>query len=403
MKKNKEKFDYDKFEAEAIKQLYSGKPLVGKEGIFTPLIKRFIEASLEGEMLDFMEYNEGDNRRNGKSSKKVRTSLGSIDIETPRDRQSEFTPQILPKRKRVLNDELSQKILSMYGLGMSYSAIRDHIREIYTLDISESTISRVTDQVNEQVEAWRKRPLESTYLIVWMDAIYFKVIEDKRVVNKAVYLIIGVSTEGYKDLLGMYIGSAESANFWLDVLTDLKNRGIEDILICCIDNLKGFSKAIKASFPQTDVQLCIVHQIRSSLRYVSCKRKKTIMPYLRDIYKANDIQSAQKALNILHEKWADQYKHMVDSWVNNFEFLSTCFKYPPEIRRLIYTTNPIESFNSILRKVTKTKRVFPNDNAILKVLFLIQKKFTNKHWSRKIHRWKLIEQQFYIKFKDRFK
>lgn len=398
--KEKEEFNFEEFEKDAIKSLYEGKPLSGKGGIFTPLIKRILEASLEGELDSHLDTEE-INRRNGRIGKKLKTSLGTIDINTPRDRNSSFEPQIVRKRQRVLNEELDRKIISMYGLGLSYSDIRKHMEEMYGIDTSESTITAVTDRVIEDVKNWQQRPLESVYPIVWLDAIHFKVKQENKIVTKAVYCVIGTNKDGFKDILGMYLGASEGASFWLGVLTDLRSRGIEDILIASIDNLKGFAEAIESIFPKTDVQLCVVHQVRNTMRYVPYKNSREVIKDMKKIYKAPNIDGAKKALDDFCQKWESKYPHTTKSWQTNFERLSNFYKYPLEIRKLIYTTNVIENFHGRLRKVTKTKRIFSSDMALMKLLYLVQKQFVKDNWQKPMFSWRLIYSQLIIIFDER--
>lgn len=400
--KEDEEFNFKDFEKDAIKKLYEGKPLSGKDGIFTPLIKRVLEASLEGELDSHLD-SEAINRRNGKTGKKLKTSLGTIDLNTPRDRNSSFEPQIVKKRQRVLNEELDRKIISMYGLGLSYSDIRKHLEEMYGIETSESTITSVTDRIIEDVQNWQQRPLESVYPVVWLDAIHFKVKQDNKIVSKAVYCVIGINKEGYKDILGMYLGHSEGASFWLGVLTDLRTRGIEDIFIACIDNLKGFAEAIESSFPDTDVQLCVVHQVRNTMRFVPYKNSRAVIRDMKKIYKAPTKEASRKALDEFCATWESQYPHTTKSWKTNWERLTNFYKYPPEIRKLIYTTNVIENFHSRLRKVTKTKRLFSSDMALMKLLYLVQKQFVQDNWQNPMFAWRTIQSQLNIIFDDRFR
>jgi transposase-like protein len=400
--KREEKFNYDAFEQEAIEKLKEGKPLSGVDGIFTPLIKRILEASLEGELDAYLEESEEPNRRNGRLSKNLKTSIGNVEIDTPRDRNSSFEPQIVRKRQRVLNEELDRKIISMYGLGLSYRDIRKHMLEMYGLETSEATINAVTDRVIDDVKQWQQRPLESIYPVVWMDAIHFKVKEENRIVNKAVYCVIGVNREGFKDILGMYLGQSEGASFWLGVLTDLKARGVEDIFISSIDNLKGFAEATEASFPNTDVQLCVIHQVRNTMRFVPYKDSKAVIQDMKQIYKAPNREASKQALDEFCAKWESKYPYSTKSWQNNWERLTNFYKYPPEIRKLIYTTNIIENFHGRLRKVTKTKRLFSSDMALMKLLYLIQKQFVIDNWQVPIYAWRTIQSQLSIIFDERF-
>jgi putative transposase len=394
------KFDYHNFEEEALEKLKRGVPLEGKEGILAPLIKRLVEASLEGEMDAHLEDNQEENRRNGKTSKKVKTPVGNVDITTPRDRTGTFRPQILPKRQTTLGPALDHKVISMYAKGMSYKDICEHLEELYGLTVSPATLSTITNRVIEDLEQWQRRPLETIYPIIWLDAIHYKVREDHAIKTKAVYCIIGITREGIKELLGLYIGQSEGARFWLNVLTDIQNRGVKDILIACIDNLKGFADAIESVFPNTEVQLCIIHQIRSSTRQIPWKARKEVMKDLREVYQAPSLENAEKALNELDLHWAEQYPYMVKSWLNNWNRLCNYFKYPQDIRRIIYTTNVIESFHSQLRKITKSKRVFSSDMSLLKLLFLVH---TNlKHgWQQPCLNWNKAHAQFMIIFEER--
>jgi transposase-like protein len=401
MKKKKE-FNFQEFEKQALEKLKNGAPLTGDDGVFTPLIKRFLEASMEGELNAHLAEEEVANRRNGKMGKTVKTSLGNVQVNTPRDRNSSFEPQIIKKRQTVLNDEIDQKIISMYSLGMSYSDIRSHLLEMYGLETSESTLTGITDQVISDVEDWQNRPLESVYPIVWMDAIHYKVREENRIKTKAVYCIIGLNREGIKDILGMYIGQAEGARFWLSILTQLKERGVNDIFIACIDNLSGFSEAIEAIFPQTDVQLCVVHQVRNTMRYVPWKESRTVVLDMKKIYRAPTQEQSKKMLEEFSLKWKSKYPHTVKSWQVNWDRLTNFYKYPLEIRKMIYTTNIIENFHAQLRKVTKTKRSFSSDISLLKLLYLVQDRYVQKKWMNPVFGWKQIQSQFIIIFDERF-
>lgn len=397
-------FNYDDFEKEALEKLKRGVSLEGKDGVLAPLLKRLLDASLQGELEGhLLEEKAMDtrrkNRRNGVSTKKVKTLYGPIDITTPRDRNGSFEPEILPKRQTTLGDGLDHKIIGLYALGMSYTDICDHLSQMYQLTLSPATITSITDKILPEIEQWQTRPLESVYPILWLDAIHYKVREDNAIKTKAVYCLIGLNREGVKDLLGMYIGENESARFWLSVLNDIHRRGVNDILIASIDNLKGFAQAIEAVFPHTRVQLCIVHQVRNSLKYVPHKDRKEVAQKLKNIYQSNDLVQAEKALNQLDLQWRSKYPSMVKSWIENWERLSQMFDFPDQIRKLIYTTNVIESFNSQLRKVTKSKRVFTNDQALIKLLFLVQQKIYQKAGA--ILGWKQIMAQLIIIFEDR--
>src|SRR5699024_2015250 len=340
---NETNFDFESMKDKALEQLRSGKSLYGKDGAFAPLLKSFLEAALEAEMeshMDDFERSNG-NRRNGKTSKQIRTSAGTIDIGTPRDRRSSFEPQLVKKRETILAESLEKKILGMSGLGMSLRDISSHLKEMYDTDISHSTLSSITDKIIPEIKEWQSRSLDSLYTIVWMDAMHYKVKEDHRFVSRAVYNILGIDRNGHKHLLGMYISENEGANFWLSVLTDLQNRGVEDILIACIDNLKGFSEAIQSVYPKTEIQTCIVHQIRNSLKYVASKDQKEFMNDLKPVYRADTLDQAEVRMDELEDKWSDKYPVVIDSWRRNWERLTTYFRYDKSIRKLIYTTNTI--------------------------------------------------------------
>lgn len=400
MKKRKVPFDYKTFEAEAIKNLQEGKPLEGKDGVLAPLIKRLVEAGLKGEINAHLSGSKKTNRRNGKSGKQVKTAFGEVEINTPRDRNSTFEPQLIAKRQTTLGAALDHKIISLYGRGMSYSDICKHLEELYGLSVSPATLSTITDSVIEEVKSWQNRPLESVYPFVWLDAIHYKVKEDGSIKTKAVYCLLGVNREGIKDLLGLYISENEGARFWLNVLADIQNRGVKDILIACIDNLKGFAEAIETIFPKTEVQLCVVHQIRNSTRYVSYKDIKPVMKTLKEVYQAPTQQQAEKGLALLENEWSEKYPMMVKSWFNNWARLSNYFKYPKEIRKIIYTTNIIESFHSQLRKVTKSKRVFSSDMSLFKLLYLVQQNLKDD-WIGPMLGWKQTYAQMMILFEER--
>ncbi len=399
-----EKFSYEEFEREALIKLKKGVSLEGTDGVLAPLLKRLIEASLQGEMESHLIEEKATgtdkrNRRNGQTTKRVKTHYGNVAISTPRDREGTFEPELLPKRQTTLGGGLDHKIISLYALGMSYSAICDHLSQMYQLSLSPATITSITDKILPEVEQWQARSLESVYPILWLDAIHYKVREDNAIKTKAVYCLIGLNREGVKDLLGMYIGESESARFWLSVLNDIHRRGVQDVLIASIDNLKGFAQAIEAVFPKTKVQLCVVHQIRNSLKYVAQKDRKEVVSSLKEIYQANDLKQAEKALFQLDLQWQSKYPSMVKSWLENWDRLAQMFEFPDMVRKLMYTTNVIESFNSQLRKVTKSKRVFTNDQALMKLLFLVQQKIYER--SGTISCWKQIMAQLIIIFEDR--
>lgn len=393
-------FDYKAFEAAAIAALSSGKPLEGKDGVLAPMIKRLVEASLQGEMNAHLAEDQEPNRRNGKTGKQVRTAFGPVEIQTPRDRAGSFEPRIIPKRQTTLGESLDHKIISLYGRGMSYNDICKHLEDLYGLTVSPATLSAITDTVIEEVKTWQNRPLESVYPFLWLDAIHYKVKEDGSIKTKAVYCLIGLNREGIKELLGLYISEHEGSRFWLSVLTDIQNRGVQDVLIVCIDNLKGFADAVEAVFPRSEVQLCIIHQIRNSTKYVAYKDLKGVMQSLREVYEAPNKEQAEQGLAALEDSWGAKYPMMIRSWMTNWERLSNYLKYPKEIRKLMYTTNMIESFHSQLRKVTKTKRVFPSDMSVFKLLYLVHQ-HAKAGWTGPIGNWKMIYAQMSILFKER--
>ena len=389
-------------EKKALEQLMSGKSLFGKEGAFAPMLQNFLEKALEAEMeahLDDSERLRG-NKRNGKGKKTIKSGLGSFEIETPSDRHSSFEPELVKKRQTILADNLSEKIIGLYGLGMSYRDISSHIKEMYDTDISHTVLSQITDRIIPEIKAWQNRPLESVYPIVWLDAMHFKVKDDGKIRHKALYNILGVNKEGIKEILGMYISENEGANFWLQVLTDLQHRGLDDILIACTDNLKGFTEAILSIFPKTQVQKCIIHQIRNSLKYIASKDKKAFMNDLKLVYKAVSKTLAEDYLLELEQKWGDKYPVVIESWNNNWEELSQYFQYTEPIRKIIYTTNAVEGFHRQVRKVTKTKGAFTNDMALMKLVYLATKNIEKK-WTNPLHNWSLSIQQLYIKFGGR--
>ena len=390
--------DFD-FEA-ALSALQDGQQLTGKDGILTPLIKQLTEAALEAEMAVYLETVEGSNRKNGYGRKTVKSTTGSFELVTPRDRAGSFEPQLVKKHQTHMSDEIERKIISMFGLGMSYLDIAGHIAEIYGLEISNATISGITDKLIPEIKAWQQRPLASHYPFVWLDAIHYKIKQDGRYVAQAVYTVLGLTLEGHKEILGLYLSETEGANFWLSVLTDLNNRGLEDILIACVDGLNGFPEAINAIFPQTEVQLCVIHQIRNSLKYVASKNQKEFMADLKPVYKAETIAGAETALDALEEKWGKKYPLVIKSWRRKWANLSVYFKYPPDIRRVIYTTNAIEAVHRQFRKLTKTKGAFPNENSLLKLLYMGIQNASQK-WTMPLQNWNLTLSQLSIYFEGR--
>ena len=375
--------------------------------LFKETIAEFVEGSLNSELdteLGYEPYDVKnkftDNSRNGHSKKTLRTSMGKVDIEVSRDRNGDFEPKILPKNQTSISQDMESKIISMYAKGMSTSDIEEHIRDIYGLEISDTTVSRITDKVLPAAKEWQQRPLESIYAVVFLDAIHYHVRSEGQIIKKAVYIAIGVNMDGRKDVLGMWVGENESAKFWAGVLNNLRNRGVEDILIACTDNLTGFSQAIEAVFPKTDIQNCIIHQLRNSIKYVSYKDIKALMADLKKVYTAVDEDAALNALDAFAEIWDSKYPRISKSWYDNWPNLSTYFKFPQELRKLIYTTNTIEGFNRQLKKVTKAKSVFPTDDSLFKMLYLAMKDITKK-WTGRRQDWSRIYAQLSIYYGDR--
>ena len=400
----KSKIDYEELKRKTIEQLRSGKSLFGKDGAFAPLLKDILEAAMEGELENHLDEEErsAGNRKNGKTSKKLKTADGTIDLETPRDRAASFEPQIVKKRETILAESLENKIIGLYSHGMSLRDISSHIKEMYDTEISAATLSAITDKIIPPVKEWQSRPLEPLYCIVWLDAMYYKVKEEGRVINRCVYNILGINAEGRKDLLGMYVSESEGANFWLGVLTNLQQRGVVDILTACIDNLKGFAEAIATVYPATEVQTCVIHQIRNSLKYVASKDQKAFMADLKPVYQATSKDEAEQELASLEDKWGKKYPVVIDSWKRNWEKLSTYFQYSSAIRKLIYTTNTIEGFHRQVRKVTKTKGAFPSDISLLKLIYLATQNIQKK-WTQPLQNWGLTVSQLSIKFGDRLR
>jgi transposase-like protein len=368
----KEKFDFEAFSKKAADDLRSGKPMVGQDGVFTPLLKMLIEGALNGEMDAHLSESrtKQKNRRNGHTRKTIQSPMGGFEVFAPRDRNSTFEPQIVEKRKHSISSDIDNQIIALYGRGLSYSDIQGHLMDVYGLAISDATLTAITDRIIPEIKDWQNRVLESVYPVIWMDAMHYKVRENGRVVSKAIYSILGVTLDGQKEVLGIYFGDHESSSFWRQVLHELKMRGVEDIMVVCIDNLRGFGDAIEDVYPRTDVQLCLVHQMRNSIKYMTDKDVKPMISDLKKIYKAVNMDQARHALEQAEEKWGDKYKAVFRSWHNNWERLSNFFKYPPALRRIIYTTNPIESFHRMVRKVTKTKGAFVSEDAIVKQIYL---------------------------------
>lgn len=392
-------FSYEDFEREAIQGLYEKKQYLGEDGIFTPLLKHFLEKALSAELQAHLNE-EPDNKRNGLSSKRVKSSSGEFDLVTPRDRTGSFTPEIVSKRQVVVGDDLCEKILSMYGKGMSYNDIKKYLSEIYGLSFSPAQMSEITDQIIPELEEWQSRPLDEIYAIVWFDAIHYKVKENSRVTTKALYNVFAVNMEGQRELLGIYVSESESASFWLSVMQDLQLRGVEDMLIACTDNLKGFSEAISSIFPQTIVQSCIVHQVRNTLKYAARKDYRSLVDDMKAIYTCAGIAQAEVKLSEFAEKWEEKYPVVVKSWQANWYKLSSFFEFGKDIRRLMYTTNPIENVHRQMRKITKTKGSFSSDMALKKLIYLVIREI-NKATKGKVPGWGLILSQLTIKFENR--
>ncbi len=408
MKEEQEKteFDFSRFKSEAMDGLYQGRKMGGTDGIFAPLLKHLLETMLDAELDHHLQESKAlgeANRRNGRNSKKVRSlQSGEVEIETGRDRNGTFEPQVVPKRQLIITEELEDKVLAMYARGMSTRNIADYVAEMYAMEISATQISHITDKIVPVMNEWRNRPLESVYPFVFLDCMHYKVRENGSVESRAIYNILGINREGKKDLIGIYLSENEGAKFWLSVLTDLRQRGVNDILIACIDGLKGFPEAIAAVFPQTRVQLCIVHQIRTSLRYVPDKDRKAVVADLKPVYKANNEEQGYEKLLEFEDKWGRKYPLAAKCWLDNWTNLSAFFEYSPDIRKAIYTTNAIEGMHRQIRKVTKTKGAFTSDQALLKLVFLAFRELSKK-WTMPVHNWGLTMSQLYIKFGERLK
>lgn len=375
--------------------------------IMRDMMSIILEGTLDAEMdeeLGYSKYDyknkDTDNSRNGYSPKTMHTSYGDMEIDIPRDRKGEFEPQVIKKYQNTVTQDMEEKIISMYAKGMTTSDIESHMRELYDIDISDSTISRITDKILPIVKEWQERPLEEVYAVVFMDAIHYHVRSEGRIIKRAVYIAIGIDMAGKKDVLGMYVGENESAKFWLSILNGLKNRGVEEILITCVDGLTGFPQAIEAVYPNTEIQQCIIHQIRNSTKYVSYKDLRKLMADLKLVYAAPDEKIALDYLEEFGEKWNSKYPKIYKSWMEHWPNLSTYFKYPQAVRKIIYTTNAIEGFNRQLRKVTKAKTVFPSDESLLKMLYLAMMDITKK-WTGHRQDWGEIHSQLEIYFEER--
>ncbi|HEY8935946.1 MAG TPA: IS256 family transposase [Cyclobacteriaceae bacterium] len=396
---NTEDFLSDDF----LKQFKTGQQL---NDFLGQIQKRAIEKMLEGELDGHLGYEKNEqskskNARNGYGKKKIKTQYGESEIQVPRDRDASFNPMIVPKRESMV-EGIEEVIVSLYAKGMSVSDIEEQIKDVYKFEVSAATISRITSRVAEDIVAWQNRPLERVYLIVWMDGIVFKVRENSKVVNKTVYIAVGLRQDGFKEVLGMWLGKNESAAYWMTVLTDMKARGMEDILITATDNLNGFTQTIRTVFPQSATQVCVVHQIRNSCRYVVWKDKREFSHDMKDIYAAPNRQAAQAGLQALEAKWGSKYGYAIKSWKDNWEELTVFFDFPIEIRQIIYTTNLIENLNGKIRKYTKNKLSFPTDDAVLKSVYLALREVTKK-WTMPIRNWGIVLDQFLTIFENRIR
>jgi putative transposase len=391
-----------------ILQDYDGKPesFWGKDGIYKELTKRLMERALAAEMnhhLGYSKYSPNGkntgNSRNGSSRKTVQGDQGKIELEIPRDRNAEFAPELIKKGQRRISG-MDDQILSLYGRGMTQREIRDHLEEMYSVEVSHELISSVTDAVEADIKEWRTRPLEPVYCLVYLDALFIKVRDNGHIRNKAVYFALGINPQGIKELLGIWIENAEGAKFWMKVLSEIRDRGVKDILIACVDGLKGFPEAIEGIFPKTQVQLCMVHMVRNSVKYVSFKERKEVCADLKKIYTSLNAEDAEVELDAFQEKWGEQYPIISKSWRNNWAYVVPLFDYPSEIRTVMYTTNAIESAHSYLRKVTKNRPSYPSDDAAIKLLYLAIQNLTKK-WSMPVRKWKAAMNQFSVIFEDR--
>lgn len=372
------------------------------KNLFKNTLQEILEAELDNHLgyeKHSLEGNNTGNSRNGYSKKTIKTKFGETELTVPRDRNGEFEPRVIKKYETTSN-QLEEQIIAMYAKGMSTRDIEDHMRDIYGIDVSPTMVSKITDKILPMVAEWQSRPLDRVYPVVFLDAIHFKVRKENRIVNKAAYSVLGINMAGQKEILGIWIGENESASFWLSVCNDLKNRGVADILIACKDGLSGFSEAISKAFPHTEIQLCIIHQIRNSLKYVSYKEHKEIIADLKKVYQALTLGEAELAFNNFKDKWGKKHPIIIRSWENNWLELTAYFKYPYEMRRLIYTTNIIEGYHRQLRKVTKTKTAYPTDESLIKIIYLATAE-ASKKWTMPVRDWNSCLSQFTIYFEDR--
>lgn len=381
--------------------------LTGPDGLIQQLTSSLVSRALDSEMDHHLGYPHGnepppgqDNRRNGKSSKTLRSDHGALDIQVPRDRQGSFDPKLVGKHQRHF-DGFDDKIISMYGRGMTVREIRAHLEELYGVEVSPDLISRATDSVVEELKAWQNRPLERLYLVVYLDALVVKVRDKTGVRNKSAYLVVGVRTDGHKDVLGLWMADTEGAKFWLAILNDLRNRGCEDVFVLCADGLTGLPEAVEAAFPKTVFQTCIVHMVRSSTRFVAWKDRKAVCADLRTIYTAPNLEAAEQALEHFDDQWQDKYPMIASSWRKRWDELTPFLRFPPDMRRAIYTTNAIEALNRQLRKIVKTRGAFPSEDAAKKLLFLALRN-AKQTWGRPFPQFSQALAQFAIHFEDRF-
>ncbi len=399
----KEKLNFDS----ELKKCKTMDDLIGKNGLLQKLIGGMVEQLLEQEMAEHLGYEKHNtagylsgNSRNGRTTKTVNSSYGDIDLEVPRDRNGTYEPKLVKKRERSIGS-FDEKVISMYAKGMTTRDIREHVLELYGTEISPTTVSNITDKVLSVAQEWQSRPLEQIYPVVFMDAIHYKVKVKDRIVSKAAYTCLGVNADGKKEVLGLWIGENEGAKFWLGVCSELNNRGVKDIFIACVDGLKGFPEAIKEVFPETEIQLCVVHLIRNSIKYIPHKYLKEFIADLKTIYQAPSLSAAEVNLLKTQEKWEPRYSLSIASWVKNWEHIQTFFQFPKQIRKLIYTTNSVESLHSQFRKVTKNRRVFPTDNSLLKLLFLSVESISKK-WNMPVRAWKEAVSHFALLYSERF-
>lgn len=398
-----EKFNYE----EEVKKCKTLADVMGPDGLIKKMLKGVIENMLQAELeehIGYAKYAKKErglgNSRNGYSEKNVRSSAGEIELAIPRDRNGTFEPQVVKKHQKDIS-EFDEKIISMYAKGMTTRDIQEHVKDMYGVDMSPSMVSMITDKVEGLVSEWQNRVLASVYAVVYFDAIHYKIRDNGKIINKAAYTCLGIDSEGKKDLLGLWVGENEGARFWATVFSELKARGVNDILIACIDGLKGLPEALHAVFPQTEIQLCVVHMIRNSIKFIGSKNQKEFIRDLKTVYQAASLDAAYNELGRLDTKWGKIYPLAVNPWINHWENVSSYFKYPPELRRIIYTTNAVEALHRQFRKVTKNRSVLPNDNALLKLLYLAARDIQKK-WTMIVPNWSLIASQLHIHFEGRF-